>query len=95
MMHYFSVFGDLDFAKDNAIRDNEIDLLRSCLEMSRDALAVNADLLPSCLLGRLGKKNSKDFPGIHKLLQKAARPSFDCLYSSQGKRRKSDLFVPV
>ena len=85
MIHDFSVFGDLDFANDNNIRDSEIDLLYSCLEMSRDALAVNADLLPSCLLGRLGKESSTDFPGIQKLLQQAARPSFDCLYSSQGK----------
>ena len=83
--NYCRILEDLDFAKDNNIDDGDIKLLYSCLEMSRDSLVVSEDLLPMCLLGRLGQNDNKDHPAIHRLLQQAARPSFDCLYSSQGK----------
>ena len=78
-----SILDDLAFAKVNEVQDAEIDLLCTCLEMSREALSFSEDLLPSCLLGRLGQKD-KVHPAIAKLLAQAARPTFDCLYSSQG-----------
>ena len=80
-----SIFDDIALAKECNIDDEEIDIVCSCLEMSRDALTVSAELLPSCLLGRLQQKNNKDHPAIRRLLQRAVRPGFDCLYSSQGR----------
>ena len=78
---HFSIFEDLDFAKESGVDDPDIEMLYDCMEMSRDSLMLTENLLPSCLLGRLGGK--KDNPG--RLLNQAARPHFDCLYSSQGK----------
>ena len=79
----FSIFEDLDFAKESGVDDPDIEMLYDCMEMSRDSLMLSNNLLPSCLLGRLGGK--KDNPAIGRLLNQAARPHFDCLYSSQGK----------
>ena len=86
-----SVFEDFEAAKDARCWDEEMEMVFTCLNLSKDALLLDERHLPTYLLARLTKCVKPEHQVLPELLRQAASPPFTCLISTQG---LSPTFLP-
>ena len=64
--------------------DAEIEVVRDCLRLSKDALNISLNQLPGQLTGRLMAEDTTEMAAIQSLIFQASKPNFDCLLTTQG-----------
>ena len=79
-----SLVDDYDAAEDFGVQDAELEMVRSCLNLSKDAVAMDVSLLPCHLIGRFLNMETGGHKYIEQLLNQARRPNFDCLIPAKG-----------
>ena len=75
--------------QESGTEDDELRVMRECIEMSVQGVHYDLSLLPCHLIGRLLQVDLQNYLYLQQLVMDARKPHFDCLVPSRGKQNIS------